>query len=71
MKCCTGNCNQGRNCTVNTRKYPRTMVDAFGPYTDNNLSEPDGEPGTWKDDVVVVGCSLAGIALLAILYIWG
>lgn len=25
---------------MNTRKYPRTMQEAFGPHTDNVLYEP-------------------------------
>lgn len=24
---------------MQTRKFPRTLQEAFGPYTDNNLSE--------------------------------
>jgi hypothetical protein len=28
---------------VNTRRYPRTMQEAFGPYTDDRL-EPMDEP---------------------------
>lgn len=25
---------------MNARRHPRTMADAFGPYTDNKLFEP-------------------------------
>lgn len=26
---------------MQTRKFPRTLQEAFGPYTDNNLSEDE------------------------------
>ena len=29
--------------TVNTRRYPRTMQEAFGPYTSRELHEPDSD----------------------------
>ena len=40
MNCCNQSCNQGRDCPnrkrkMNTRKYPRTLNEAFGPYGDN------------------------------------
>ena len=28
MTCCTGDCNQGRDCPT-TRTYPRTLLEAF------------------------------------------
>ena len=28
MTCCTGDCNQGRDCPT-TRTYPRTLAEAF------------------------------------------
>ncbi len=56
---------------MNTRKYPRTMTEAFGPYTDNKLHEPDCEPGDFKDELVFWGSTIAGLAALAIMLIWG
>jgi hypothetical protein len=51
MNCCDYNCNQGRDCPARmasvptTRRYPRTMRQAFGPDTDNRL-EPMPEPSS-------------------------
>lgn len=50
---------------MNTRKYPRTMREAFGPYTSNELQEPKS-PHDWQDTVVYVGSAIAFLAVLAL-----
>ena len=54
---------------MNTRKYPRTMQEAFGSYTSNNLEPmPD-------DDVTGVALVLACVAAVALtvlaIVMWG
>ena len=39
----------------NTRKYPRTMQEAFGPHTDDNL-EPMGALDI-QERIIGVGCA--------------
>lgn len=43
---------------MNTRRYPRTLVEAFGPYTDN-VVHPMPEPrGRYAQDwaIYIVAC---------------
>ena len=55
---------------MNTRKYPRTMQEAFGPYTSDQL-----EPMPEADNVTDVALVLASVAALAAavvsLFVWG
>jgi len=51
---------------MNSRKYPRTMAEAFGPYTSNEISEDD-EPvdrlTTWGSAIALIvflACSVMG-----------
>ena len=54
---------------MNTRKYPRTMAEAFGPYTSNQL-EPMPEADT-ATDVALVLASVAAVALTVVaLFVW-
>lgn len=53
---------------MNTRKYPRTMAEAFGPYTSNQL-EPMPEADT-ATDVALVLAAVAAV-LAAALFMWG
>ena len=55
---------------MNTRKYPRTMQEAFGPYTSNNLEPmPDDENVM---DVALVLASVAAVALAVMaIFLWG
>lgn len=47
---------------MNTRKYPRTLSEAFGPYTSRDFVEP-----MHKSDRVVTAASIAaGLVLLAL-----
>lgn len=49
---------------MNTRRYPRTMQEAFGPYTSNDLQEMDEQPWHIKDLAVIVACFLILAALV-------
>ena len=55
---------------MNTRKYPRSMAEAFGPYTSNQL-----EPMPEDDAVTGVALVLASVAAVALavvsLFVWG
>lgn len=52
---------------MQTRRYPRTMQEAFGPYTSGELCEPPRQMD-WQDKVVLVGCIAVGAwALVAFL----
>lgn len=39
---------------MNTRRYPRTMAEAFGPYTDNRLHAPSERGRNWATVVYAV-----------------
>ena len=55
---------------MNTRKYSRTMAEAFGPYTSNQL-EPMPEADT-VTDVALVLASVAAVAVAAMaIFLWG
>lgn len=53
---------------MQTRRFPRSMTEAFGPYTSNDLEPmPDGSRdygAAWWVAIVLV--SLAGLFLIAI-----
>ena len=55
---------------MNTRKYARTMAEAFGPYTSNQL-----EPMPEDDAVTGVALVLASVAAVALavmaIFLWG
>jgi hypothetical protein len=56
---------------MNTRKYPRTLNEAFGPYSSGPISEPE-QPMDWQDVVVLVASIVtilvvAGMALAGVL----
>lgn len=76
MNCCNHNCNQGRNCPQRkqdmetTRKHPRTLQEAFGPYTDDHIEEPL-RPLDAADKIEMFAYTVIGIATLAVLWIWG
>ena len=55
---------------MNTRKYSRTMAEAFGPYTSDQLEPmPDQDAVT---DVALVLASVAAVALAVVsLFVWG
>lgn len=51
---------------MQTRKYPRTMQEAFGPYCDNRIAED--HPMDWQDKVVMVGSIVCAICVVLILW---
>ena len=54
---------------MNTRKYPRTMQEAFGPYTSNQLEPMHDDSVT---DVALVLASVAAVALAVMaIVMWG
>lgn len=54
---------------MNTRKYSRTMAEAFGPYTSNQLEPMHDDSVT---DVALVLASVAAVALAVVsLFVWG
>lgn len=55
---------------MNTRKYSRTMRDAFGPYTDDTLYPMDQDDRDWQDTVVLWGCGITAL-LVAMLVLSG
>lgn len=47
-----------------TKRHPRTLNEAFGPYT-----SPDFEhdrPYDWQDVAVMAACTLVGLCFIAI-----
>ena len=54
---------------MNTRKYSRTMAEAFGPYTSSKLEPMPDDDVT---DVALVLASVASVALAVVsLFVWG
>lgn len=52
---------------MNARRFPRTMQDAFGPYTDNRL-HPMPEPKPKHDAADIALYIVAMIAVLVIVH---
>jgi hypothetical protein len=55
----------------NTRRYPRTMQEAFGPYTSHQLHNPRLAPEQPQAkmplaDKIVLGACLAGLLMLLV-----
>ena len=51
---------------MQTRRHPRTLQEAFGPYTSNQIQED--LPFDWQDYVVMAA---SGVALAAlVLIVW-
>lgn len=50
---------------MNTRKHPRTMQEAFGPYTTHELHEPKSEDEGWLWWACIVGLSVAAAVAIA------
>lgn len=59
-----------RRATMNTRKYPRTLNEAFGPYACGPIQEPH-QPMEKSDTIVLVASIIAAVAFVAIGAIWG
>ena len=55
---------------MNTRKYSRTMAEAFGPYTSNSL-EPMPEEEAVTDVALVLASVAAVAAAVMAIFLWG
>jgi hypothetical protein len=53
---------------VNTRKFPRSLEQAFGPYTSRDFIENDPMPDA--DRIVIAACAIGAVALVVILAIF-
>ena len=53
---------------MNPRKFPRTMQEAFGPYTDHKIYS-DLDPIHPHDKIVLWGCLFAVIALVLLSFL--
>jgi hypothetical protein len=54
---------------MQTRKYPRTLEEAFGPYERGNLYEP--APTHKHDRIVTWASAVALVSFIAIMIVWG
>ncbi len=52
-----------------TYVYPRSMQEAFGPYTDNKIEEENTMDSA--DKIVMRASIIAAIALAIIIKVWG
>jgi len=53
-----------------TRRYPRTMSEAFGPYHHLAPLETEYTQLHRKDKIVIWGCAIAAVLLVVILGVW-
>jgi hypothetical protein len=53
-----------------TRRYPRTLEEAFGPYAGRNVHEPRPEMDK-QDRIVIWATAVSLVSFLFILFIWG
>jgi hypothetical protein len=51
---------------MNTRKYPRTLNEAFGPYCTPHIDEPESTdyPAAWWAMVVII--SIVSLILIVV-----
>ncbi len=50
---------------MQTRKYPRTLVEAFGPYASGPV-HPKPEPMHKHDRIVLVASTMAALSLFGL-----
>ncbi len=55
---------------MNTSKYSRTMAEAFGPYTSQQL-EPMPDQDTVTDFALVLACVAAVALTVLAIILWG
>lgn len=53
-----------------TRRYPRTLNEAFGPYHHLAPLETEYMPLHKHDKIVICGCVIAAIALAVVFRVW-
>ena len=51
---------------MQTRKYPRTMQEAFGPYTSNQLVERNSSDYGWAWWAAIVVVSVVSLIVIAV-----
>ena len=49
---------------MNARRFPRTLNEAFGPYTSTHITE-DKAFSDWDGVAIIVGCIVAVIVVYA------
>ena len=54
---------------MDTRKYPRTLQEAFGPHTNYKLVV-DNDPLSLSDVAIIAGCVLVAFGLAVTIYSW-
>ena len=54
------------NLNDTTRKYPRTLEQAFGAHTSRHV-ESDGPKMDWQDKLVIYGCIVCSVAVTVLL----
>lgn len=52
---------------MNTRKYPRTLNEAFGPYASGPIHDSDPMPIADKIVLIVSACAALAIVVFAII----
>lgn len=50
-----------------TKRHPRTLEEAFGPYARGAISEPY-TPMDREDKIVIGGCAIVGVVFLVLLF---
>lgn len=53
-----------------TRRYPRTLNEAFGPYRHLAPLKTEYMPFHRKDKIVIFGCAIAAVLLAVVLGVW-
>jgi hypothetical protein len=48
---------------MNTRKFPRTIKEAFGPHSCQEV-EPCDPPMTWHDRLIIFVCLVCYVAVI-------
>jgi len=51
---------------MQTRKYPRTMQEAFGPYTDYRLAYKHVDRMHKHDKIVLWGCAITVVVVVGL-----
>jgi hypothetical protein len=72
---CHHDCGQGnaRHCpahSLNTRRYSRTLAEAFGPHTSRHITEPEGRAHPAEVVMYVVIAPAVVALLVAIAFGW-
>lgn len=49
-----------------TRRHPRTLAEAFGPYTSTHIEEPPA-PRTWRHRIAEACYFIAALAIFALM----